>query len=114
MLGKFKLNTIEILIYMPLINSCISNDELVSVNDVLREYNEMKKEIKKFWNFCRTHYINMVDITTDTYGIETIVDNARILWLNEKHIEEELDRKKLGEITIKYLSDHRKHRYEIV
>ena len=35
------------------------------------------------------------------------------MWLNEKHIEKKLDHKKLQEITIKYHSDHRKHRYEL-
>ena len=35
------------------------------------------------------------------------------MWLNEKHIEKRLDHKKLQEITIKYHSDHRKHRYEL-
>ena len=57
----------------------------------------------------------MVDISRKTYGkngIETIVDNDGILWLNEKHIEEGLDHKNLREITIKYHSDHRKHRYD--
>ena len=34
--------------------------------------------------------------------------------LNEKHIEVGLDHKNLREITIKYHSDHRKHRYELV
>ena len=46
LLGKEKLNTIEVLISKTLIDSYISHDEFVSVNDVLREYNEMKKEIK--------------------------------------------------------------------
>ena len=58
----------------------------------------------------------MVDISRKTYernGIETIVDNDGILWLNEKHIEERLGHKNLQEITTKY-SDHRKHRYELV
>ena len=35
------------------------------------------------------------------------------MWLNEKHIEEGLDHKKLREITAKYNSSHRKHRYYI-
>ena len=38
----------------------------------------------------------MVDISRETYernGIETIVDNNRILWLNEKHKGEGLDYK---------------------
>ena len=36
------------------------------------------------------------------------------MWLNEKHIKEGLDQKNLEEITIKYHSDHRKHKYEII
>ena len=40
-LGKDKLNTIEVLI-----DSYISHDQFVSVNNVLRKYYEMKKEIK--------------------------------------------------------------------
>ena len=42
MLGKDKLNTIEVLISKALIDSYISHDEFVSVNNVLREYYEMK------------------------------------------------------------------------
>ena len=45
LLGKDKLNTIEVLISKALIDSYISHEELVSVN-VSREYNEMKEEIK--------------------------------------------------------------------
>ena len=58
----------------------------------------------------------MVDISRKTYernGIETIADNDGISWLNEKYIEEELDHKNVRQITIKYHSDHRKHRYEL-
>ena len=36
----------------------------------------------------------MVDISRKTYkrnGMQTIVDNDGILWLNEKHMEEGLD-----------------------
>ena len=46
LLRKDKLNTIEALIYKALIESHISDDEFVSVNNILREYNEMKEEIK--------------------------------------------------------------------
>ena len=41
-----KLNTITVLMYKALIDSYISHDEFVSVNNALREYNEMKKLIK--------------------------------------------------------------------
>ena len=45
LLAKNKLNTFKVLISKDLIDSYI-NHKLVSVNNVLREYNEMKNEIK--------------------------------------------------------------------
>ena len=47
LLGKDKLNTIEFLISKSLTDSYISHDEFVSINNVLREYNDMNEEIKK-------------------------------------------------------------------
>ena len=44
LLVKDKLNTIEVLISKALIDSYISNDEFVSVNNVIREYKKMKAE----------------------------------------------------------------------
>ena len=46
LLEKYNLNIIEALISKSLINLDISHDEFVSVNHVLRDYNEMNKEIK--------------------------------------------------------------------
>ena len=46
MLGKAKLYNIEVLISNSLIDSFINHDEFVSVNNILREHNKMKKEIK--------------------------------------------------------------------
>ena len=46
LIGKDKLNTIEVLISKALIDSYINQDKLVSVNNILIEYNEMKEEIK--------------------------------------------------------------------
>ena len=43
-LGKDKLNTIEVL--MALIDSYVSHDEFILANDVVRQYNEEKEEIK--------------------------------------------------------------------
>ena len=43
LLVKIKLDPIEFLIYKTLIDLYINCDEFVSVNNVLREYNEMKK-----------------------------------------------------------------------
>ena len=90
LLEKDKLNSIEVLISKALIDSYISHDKFVLVNNVLREYYEMKEEIKQFRNFCGIYNIKLIDISRKTYeknGIETIVDNYGILWLNEKHIE---------------------------
>ena len=46
-LWNTKLDPIEFLISKSLIDSYISHDESVSVNYLLREYNEMKQQIKK-------------------------------------------------------------------
>ena len=46
LLWKSKQGTIEVLICDVLINSYISHKEFVLVNNVLREYNEIKEEIK--------------------------------------------------------------------
>ena len=45
LLRNDKLNTIEVLISKALIDSNISHDEFVSVNNVLREYNEIKSSM---------------------------------------------------------------------
>ena len=48
LLGKDKLNNIEFLISKAFIDSYISHDKFVSANNVLKEYNEMKEEIKSY------------------------------------------------------------------
>ena len=60
LLAKSKLNSIEVLISRTLIDSCISHDEFVSVNNMLREHDDMKEEIKTLetstvhQRFCKT------------------------------------------------------------
>ena len=46
LLAKSKLNMVEVLISKALIDSVISDDEFVLVNNVLKEYEDMKEEIK--------------------------------------------------------------------
>ena len=46
LLGKAKLDTIEVLVSKASFDSNITHDAFVSVNNVLREYNEMKEELK--------------------------------------------------------------------
>ena len=43
---KDKLNAIEVLISQALIDSYISHDKLVPVNNILKEYNEIKEDIR--------------------------------------------------------------------
>ena len=45
-LGKDKLNIIEVPISKTVMVSYITHDGLVSINNVLKEYHEMKEEIK--------------------------------------------------------------------
>ena len=44
MLARTKLNTVENLISKALIDSSMSHDEFVSVNNMLKEYDNMKDE----------------------------------------------------------------------
>ena len=59
----------------------------------------------------------MVEARWTTYernDVETVVDNERILGLNEKHIEEKLYNKNLRERTTKYDFHYVKHRYDLL
>ena len=51
MLAKSKLNIIEVLISKALTDSNISHDEFVLINNVLKQYDKMKEEIKNFRRF---------------------------------------------------------------
>ena len=51
LLGKDKLNAIEILISKALMDSFTSHDEFDSVNKVFHEYYEMKEEMKHSMQF---------------------------------------------------------------
>ena len=50
LLAKSKLNSMEVLISKSLIDSVISHDEFVLINNVLKEYNKVNKEIKNSKN----------------------------------------------------------------
>ena len=56
LLGKDKLNTIEVLISKALINSYINLDKFVSVNNVLREYQRRNRRRNK--KFCIVYKSN--------------------------------------------------------
>ena len=46
LLAKSKLNKIKVLVSKALIDSNITHDKFILINNMLKEYNEMKKEIK--------------------------------------------------------------------
>ena len=59
----------------------------------------------------------MVNITKETYennDIEVITDNLNRLWLNEKHIEEQLGLKNISSITNKYDEEYKKCNCEMI
>ena len=57
---------------------------------------------------------NITKETLENNGIEVIVDSVNALWLNEKHIEEQLGHKNLQVITNKYDKIYKRTRYELV
>ena len=57
LLAKTKSSGIEVLISKALNDSCISHDEFVLVNNVLKEYDEMKEEITNFNLFIRQCFL---------------------------------------------------------
>ena len=58
-------NKFEVLISEALTDSCINHDEFVAVNNVLREYNEMKEESKNPENALEIYYVK----TMKTYYV---------------------------------------------
>ena len=46
LLAKSKLNSIEVLIYKALIDSNSSHDKFILINNVLKDYDDMKEETK--------------------------------------------------------------------
>ena len=46
LLAKYKLNSTEVLISKDLVNSNISHDKFILINNVLKEFDDMKEEIK--------------------------------------------------------------------
>ena len=85
LLAKVKLNTIKVLISKALIDSHMNHHELFSVNNELREHNEMKEEIEKSYICSRICCIKILEI---------IVLAVRKIFRNKIQVPEEL--KKIG------------------
>lgn len=64
------------------------------------------------------NYMNIADMNRKTSFIKKIIqknrDSDEIFWLNERNIKDGLDHKNLGMTKGKYLSEHIKHKYELV
>ena len=59
----------------------------------------------------------MVNITKERYennGIEVITDNFNTLWLNARHVQQQLGRKILRAVTKKYNEEYKKRRFELI
>ena len=78
MLGKSKLNSIEVLISKALIDSIISHGEFVLKNNVLKEYNEMKEEIKNSNN--KYVWCNKRNIDIRKSFLKLIIKDYKKLW----------------------------------
>ena len=57
MLDQFQLNSIEVLISKALVELYISDDKFASVNNVLREHDDMKEQTE---NIKSKHFINIL------------------------------------------------------
>ena len=47
-------------------------------------------------------------------NIKVITDNLNTLWINEKHVEQQLGHKNLQVVASKYGEEYRKCRYELI
>ena len=59
----------------------------------------------------------MVNITKEMYEHnfkKVITDNLNALWLNKKHVEQQLGHKYLRAVTIKYNEEYKKRRFELI
>ena len=87
LLAKTKLNRIQVLISRAIINSHISHNEFVSVENLLREYDDMKAQIKNlktsavhqgFYSFYKIMLSYCVK-----YGKNTESKNPRVIKTNK-------------------------------
>ena len=54
LITKAKLNSVEILMSKALIDTNITHDELVSINNVSKEYDDIKEEVRNLENLTVT------------------------------------------------------------
>ena len=60
---------------------------------------------------CVCNIINITKESPENNNIEVIVDSVNALWLNERHIEEQLGHKNLPAVTNQYNEIYKKNTY---
>ena len=72
--------------------------------------------IKKLFFFLCIHtkWLILPKKTYENNNIEVIIDESDKLWLNEKHVEQQLGHKNLRVVTTKYNKEYRKCRNELI
>ena len=58
--------------------------------------------------------VSIINETLKNNDIEVIVDGVNILWLNERHIQEQLGHKHVPAVTNKCYKIYKKHKYGLV
>ena len=58
--------------------------------------------------------MNINKETFENNGIEVITDKFGKLWLNERHVQQQLGHKNLPALTNKYDEEYKKCRYEVI
>ena len=75
--------------------------------------NDIKKQKIIFFLYI----YKMFNITKEMYennSIEVITDNLNTLWLNERHVEQQLGHKNLRAVTRKFDEEYRKCKYDLI
>ena len=58
--------------------------------------------------------VNITKETNENNGIEMIIDEFGEIWLNERHVQQQLGLKNLPALTNKYDEEYKKCRYELI
>ena len=56
---------------------------------------------------------NIIRETFEANGVEVITDKLGKLWLNERHVQEQLGLKNIPAFTNQYPKEFKKHRFEL-
>ena len=80
LLAKAKLNFIKASVSKALINFYINHDAIVWVNNVLSEYNEIKRKHWKYWKCCEIYHTK----TMEAYCVNCEKNTAKNILVAEK------------------------------